>query len=163
LLELRHAQAQREPWQSLIAQEVLGDAELASTVRLCGVRQIVAFALEAFIGDIKRVAEPKKPVKYCGLDPAFDDSVETEWSGAIGGHGNKYVRCLLIEAAHSILRGSQSPLAKWGKWLLPRKGEISLVVAATPRRLTVAVCHLMNGRWTRWRKLTAAWPVRSPG
>jgi hypothetical protein len=148
LLELRHAQEQRERWHSLIAQEVLADAELASTVRLCGVREIVAFALGAFIGDIKRFAEPKKLVKYCGLDPAFDDSGESEWSGGIGGHGNKYLRGLLIEAAHSILRCSQSPLAKWGKRLLARKGEIRLVVAAMARRLAVAVWYLMNGRWT---------------
>ena len=148
LLELRHAEEQRERWHSLIAQEVLADAELASTVRLCGVREIVAFALGAFIGDIKRFAEPKKLVKYCGLDPAFDDSGEGEWGGGIGGHGNKYLRGLLIEAAHSILRGSESPLAKWGKRLLARKGEINLVVAAMARRLRVAVWYLMNGRWT---------------
>jgi transposase len=148
LLELRQAQEQRERWQSLIAQEVLADAELASTVRLCGVREIVAFALGAFIGDIQRFAQPKKLVKYCGLDPAFDDSGESEWSGGIGGHGNQYLRGLLIEAAHSILRCSETPLAKWGKRLLARKGEINLVVAAMARKLAVAVWYLMNGRWT---------------
>jgi transposase len=148
LLELRHAQEQRERWHSLIAQEVLADAQLASTVRLCGVREIVAFALGAFIGDIRRFAEPKKLVKYCGLDPAFDDSGESEWSGGIGGHGNSYLRGLLIEAAHSILRCSDTPLAKWGKRPLARKGKINLVVAAMARRLTVAVWYLMNGRWT---------------
>jgi len=148
LLELRHAEEQRERWHSLIAQEVLADVELASTVRLCGVREIVAFALGAFIGDIQRFAEPKKLVNYCGLDPAFDDSGESEWSGGIGGHGNQYLRGLLIEAAHSILRCSETPLAKWGKRLLARKGEINLVVAAMARKLAVAVWYLMNGRWT---------------
>ena len=148
LLELRHAEEQRERWHSLIAQEVLADAGLASTVRLCGVREIVAFALGAFIGDIQRLAEPKKLVKYCGLDPAFDDSGEDEWSGGIGGHGNQYLRCLLVEAAHSILRCSDTPLAQWGKRLLARKGEINLVVAAMARKLTVAVWYLMSGRWT---------------
>ena len=117
-------------------------------VRRCGVREIVAFALGAFIGDIQRFAEPKKLVKYCGLDPAFDESGEGEWSGGIGGHGNQYLRCLLIEAAHSILRCSETPLAKWGKRLLARKGEINLVAAAMARKLAVAVWYLMNGRWT---------------
>jgi transposase len=148
LLELRHANQQRQHWRTLIAQEVLDDAQLLSLVRLCGVREMVAFALGAFIGDIQRFAEPKKLVKYVGLDPAFDDSGQSTWSGGIGGHGNKYLRCLLIEAAQSILRCSQTPLAQWGKRLLGRKGNLNLAVAAVARKLTVAVWYLFKGRWT---------------
>src|SRR5215471_9683507 len=37
LLELRQADQQRSRWRSLIAQEVLGDPQLLSIVRLCGV------------------------------------------------------------------------------------------------------------------------------
>jgi transposase len=148
LMELRHAEEQRQHWRSLIAQEVLADPALLSIVRLCGVRDMVAFALAAFIGDIHRFGSPKKLVKYMGLNPAFDDSGEGEWSGGIGGHGRSDVRALLIEAAHSILRSSKTDLAKWGKKLLARKGEINLVVAAIARKLTVAVWYLLMGRWT---------------
>jgi transposase len=148
LLELRHADQQRAHWRSLIAQEVLADPQLLSIVRLCGVREMVAFALGAFIGDIKRFASPKKLVKYVGLNPAFDDSGESAWSGGIGGHGNKYLRCLLIEGAQAILRCAKTPLAQWGKKLLARKGSRNLAVAATARRLTVALWYLMMGRWT---------------
>jgi len=148
LMELRHADEQRQHWRSLIAQEVLSDPMLLSLVRLCGVREIVAFALGAFIGDINRFADPKKLVKYVGLNPAFDDSGEARWSGGIGGHGNKHLRCLLIEGAQAILRCSNTPLAKWGKRLLARKGQINLVVAAMARKLTVAVWYLLMGRWT---------------
>ena|SRR5689334_10288531 len=148
LLELRQADQQRQRWRSLIAQEVLTDPELLAMVRLCGVREMVAFALGAFIGDIKRFTEPKKLVKYIGLNPAFDDSGQSQWSGGIGGHGNKYLRCLLIEAAHAILRSGKAPLAQWGKKLLGRKGQINLAVAAMARKLAVAVWYLMMGRWT---------------
>ena len=148
LLELRHAEEQRQHWRRLIAQEVLTDPQLLSIVRLCGVREMVAFALGALIGDIRRFADPKKLVKYVGLNPAFDDSGATQWSGGIGGHGRKDLRGLLIEAAQAILRSSQTPLAQWGKKLLARKGQINLVVAAMARKLTVAVWYLMMGRWT---------------
>lgn len=148
LMELRHADEQRQHWRSLIAQEVLTDPQMLSIVRLCGVREMIAFALSAFIGDIKRFAKPGKLVKYVGLNPAFDDSGEGKWSGGIGGHGRSDLRTLLIEAAHSILRCSKTDLAKWGKKLLGRKGEINLVVAAVARKLTVAVWYLMMGRWT---------------
>jgi len=148
LLELRHSAAQRNHWRSFIAQEVLGDAQLLSIVRLCGVREMIAFALGAFIGDIKRFAHPKKLVKYLGLNPAFDDSGNAEWSGGIGGHGRKDVRCLLIEGAQAVLRHSQTPLAHWGKKLLARKGKRNLVVAAIARKMAVAVWYLLMGRWT---------------
>jgi len=148
LLELRHAEQQRQHWRSLIAQEVLGDPQLLSIVRLCGVREMVAFALGAFLGDIRRFADPKKLVKYVGLNPAFDDSGQSQWSGGIGGHGRQDLRGLLIEGAQAILRCSQTPLAQWGKKLLARKGSINLVVAAMARKLTVAVWYLMMGRWT---------------
>src|ERR1039457_3399445 len=121
LMELRHADEQRSHWRSLIAQEVLSDPQLLSMVRLCGVREMVAFALGSIIGDIHRFASPKKLVKYIGLNPAFDDSGEGKWSGGIAGHGRKDLRGLLIESAQAILRSSH-PLAKWGKKLLARKG-----------------------------------------
>lgn len=148
LKECEHADWQREHWTSLMAQEVLQDPELLSIVRLSGVRTIVAFAVGAIVGDIKRFASPKKLVKYVGLDPAFDDSGESEWSGGIGGHGRSDLRVLLMEAAQAILRGSKTPLAQWGKKLLARKGAINLVVAAMARKLTVALWYLLMGRWT---------------
>ena len=155
LMELRHAEEQRQHWRSLIAQEVLSDPQLLSIVRLCGVREMVAFALGAFIGDIQRFAKPGQLVKYIGLNPAFDDSGEGHWSGGLGGHGRKDLRCLLIEAAQAILRCSQTPLAQWGKKLLARKGRVNLVVAALARKLTVAVWYLMMGRWTPLEEIDA--------
>lgn len=148
LLELHHADQQRQHWRSLITQEVLSDSQLLSMVRLYGVREITAFAMGAFIGDIKRFASPAKLVKYVGLNPAFDDSGEGKWSGGIGDHGRSDLRSLLVEGAQAILRTSQSPLAQWGRKLLGRKGEIKLVVAAVARKLTVAIWYLLMGRWT---------------
>lgn len=147
LLELGHADAQRKHWRSLIAQEVISDPDLLSIVRLAGVRDMVAFALGAIVGDIKRFADSKKLVKYVGLNPAFDESGEGKWEGGIGGHGRKDLRCLLIEAAQAILRSKQD-LAKWGKKLFARKGSLNLAVAAVARKLTVAIWYLMMGRWT---------------
>ena len=160
LMQLRHAEQQRAHWRSLIAQEVLADPQLLAIVRLCGVRDMIAFALGALIGDIQRFKNPKKLVKYIGLNPAFDDSGQDQWSGGIGGHGRKDLRCLLIEGAQAILRCSQTPLAKWGKRLLARTGQINLVVAAMARRLTVAVWYLMMGRWTQLEEVDARLAIK---
>jgi transposase len=154
LMELRHADEQRAHWRSLIAQEVLADPQLLSLVRLCGVREMVAFALGALIGDIHRFADPKKLVKYIGLNPAFDDSGAGTWHGGIAGHGRKDLRGLLIESAQAILR-SQHPLAKWGRKLLRRKGSVNLTVGAMARKLAVAIWYLMMGRWTPVEEIDA--------
>ena len=147
LLELNHAEQQRDHWGSLMAQEVLSDPLLLSMTRLCGVRDVIAFSLGAILGDIKRFASPKKLVAYVGLNPAFDDSGEGTWRGGIGGHGRRDLRSLMIESAQSIIR-SNHPLAKWAKKLMARKGSIKLAVAAVARRLAVAIWYLMMGRWT---------------
>ena len=156
LAELRHAHQQRQHWHSLIAQEVLAEPKLLCLVRLCGVREITAFALAAFIGDIQRFADPKKLVKYVGLNPAFDDSGTSTWSGGIGGHGHKLLRSLLIEGAQAILRSGKTPLARWGKKLLATKGSVNLAAAAIARKLTVAVWYLMSGRWSVLEQLEPA-------
>ena len=152
ILELRHAEEQREHWRSLIAQEVLNDPLLLSMVRLCGVRDQIAFALGAIIGDINRFDNPRKLVGYVGLNPAFDDSGENEWRGGIGGHGRKDLRSLLIESAQAILR-SNDPLGTWGRKLLAKKGSYNLAVAAVARRLTVSIWYLMMGRWAPFQEL----------
>ena len=148
LMELHHAHQQRQQWHSLISQEVLSDPQLLSMVRLYGVREIVAFAMGAFIGDIKRFATPAKLVKYVGLNPSFDDSGEGKWRGGLGANGRSDLRSLLVEGAQTVLRTSQSPLAHWGRRLLARKSEVKLVIAAVARKLTVAIWYLLMGRWT---------------
>jgi transposase len=148
LQDLEHAETQRKKWRSLIAQEVLNDPALLNLVRLCGIREMTAFALGAFIGDIRRFENPKKLVKYAGLNPAFDDSGNERWSGGIGGHGNKHLRGLLIEGAHAILRCGTTDLAKWGKKLLARKSQVNIAVAAIARKLAVAAWYTLSGRTT---------------
>lgn len=160
LEEVRHSNQQRQQWRSLIAQEVLSDPDLLALVRLCGVREMVAFTLGAFVGDIGRFNHPKKLVKYAGLNPAFDDSGNSQWSGGIGGHGNQYLRCMLIEGAQSILRCSKTPLAKWGKELLARKGALNLVVCAMARKLAVAAWYLMMGRWTTLEEIDSGLSIK---
>jgi len=147
LMELSHAEQQRKHWRSLIAQEVAADPQLLSLVRLCGIRDLVAFALGALIGDINRFASPGSLVKYVGLNPAFDDSGAGQWSGGIGGHGRKDLRGLLVQSAQAILR-SREPLAKWGHHLAARIGSVNLAAAAVARKLTVAVWYLLMGKST---------------
>jgi len=160
LMQLRHAEEQRVHWRSLITQEVMADEQLLAIMRLCGVRHIIAFALGALVGDIKRFANPKKLVKYVGLNPAFDDSGQSRWSGGIGGHGRQDLRSLLMQGAQAILRLGSTPLGKWGRKILATKGHYNIAVAAVARRLTVAVWYLMMGRWTPLQEIDSRLQIK---
>jgi transposase len=148
MLEVQAASQQRQHWQRVIATEVLADPLLLSLTRLCGVRDIVAFACGALIGDINRFARPKSLVNYLGLNPRFDDSGNDSWSGGVGGRGRRDLRALLTESAQSVLRSSAA-LGDWGRRLLASKKCYNLAVAAVARKLAVAIWYLMKGKWDK--------------
>lgn len=133
---------------------MLGDPQLLCLVRLCGVRETVAFDLGALIGDIQRFSEPRKLVNYIELNLAFDDSGENKWTGGIQGHGRKDLRSLLIESAHAILR-SKHPLAKWGKSFWHARPQSNLTAGTVAPKLTVAVWYLLMCRWTPLEEIDA--------
>jgi transposase len=159
MLEVQAASQQRRHWEQSIAAEVLADPLLLSLTRLCGVRDIVAFALGAIVGDITRFARPKSLIKFLGLHPAFDQSGQNNWSGGVGLHGRQDVRSLLIESAQAILR-ADTPLSQWGRKLLARKSSYNLAVAAVARKLAVAIWYLMKGKWERVQNLDRALTIK---
>ena len=54
------------------------------------------------------------------------------------------------------MRCSRNALAQRGRKLLARKSSVNLAVCAMARRLTVAVWHVMKGRWTTVQEIQAA-------
>lgn len=145
LLELDHHIELEGRLASLAAQQVLQDPKLLELTRLCGIRDVIAFAIGAIVGDINRFKSPKSLVKYAGLNPAFDDSGKGTWSGGIKGHGRQDLRSLLIEAGHALLRSPNHPNSDWGRKLLGRKGEVPIAVAALARKLVVQVWYSLKG------------------
>jgi len=145
LLDLEYHIELERRLASLVAQQVLQDPKLLELTRLTGIRDVIAFAIGAIVGDINRFKSPKSLVKFVGLNPAFDDSGKGTKSGGIKGHGRKDLRALLIEAGHALLRSPNHPNSDWGRKLLGRKGEVSLVVAALARKLITQVWHSLMG------------------
>lgn len=66
-----------------------------------GVRLLVAGGVVAEIGDLKRFDHPRKFMSYLGLVPSENSSGGKRRVGAITKAGNKRVRRLLTEGAHS--------------------------------------------------------------
>jgi transposase len=139
------AEARRKRFRARIAEEVASDpADILGMVRLMGIREQVAFALAAFIGNIGRFATPKKLVAFFGLNPRVSRSGINGGTGPLSGYGRSDVRVLLIQSAHSILRYGQGATHRWAVALKMRKGT-NIAVAALARKLTVSIWYLLKG------------------
>jgi len=66
-----------------------------------GVRQIIAVGMAAEIGDLTRFDHPRKLMSYLGLVPSEHSTGDTRRQGGLTKAGNKRVRRLLTEGAHS--------------------------------------------------------------
>ena len=147
--QLWQTEARRKRLEKLMVELLLERPEWAKTWRLMGVRHIVAFALMAMIGDIKRFPNAKKLVGYFGLSPSkvqSGNNVKGREKG-MGNTGRGDVRALLVQAAQNEMTQKSSPLHRWG-WKLTMKKNKNVAVAAVARKLTTAIWHLLQGHFT---------------
>ena len=153
--DLWRAEEQRKKWRTLIAEEVVQDSALLELTRLIGIRDVLAFAIGAIVGDVKRFANPKKLVAYVGLNGSVQQSGNSCKEGGLKKHGRKDLRALIVQAAHCIMRQKDHPLRNWGVKLLCRKSKMNIAVVAVARKLMVAVWYLMQGRFSKVEALDA--------
>jgi transposase len=137
----------RSHYHAMIADEVAKDPAVLKMMRLLGVRNIVAFAVAAFVGDITRFSNAKKLVAYFGLNPSVSRSGEKGGTGPLAHCGRSDVRSLLVQAAQSILRYGSDETHKWAVTLKMRKGA-NVAVCALARKLVVAIWYLLSGHFT---------------
>lgn len=108
-------------------QEVLAlsredeDVQLLQTID--GVGPNTALAFKAEIDDPKRFADSKNVAAYIGLTPSQYSSGEIQRQGGISKKGSQRLRCLLVEAATTLLLRckSWSKLKAWGMKLAKKK------------------------------------------
>jgi transposase len=144
LRDYQQAEVRRKRWRAVMAQELAGNPQMRKLIRLLGVRTRVAFALVAFIGDIRRFATHRKLVAYFGLNPYVSRSGKGGGNGGLAKCGRSDVRTLLIQAAQAALRYGHASVHRWALALKMRKGK-PIAVAALARKIVVAVWYLLNG------------------
>lgn len=108
-----------------------------------GVGPVTALAYMATIDDPHRFKQSRQVGSYLGLVPSVYQSGETCHYGRITKHGDRMLRCYLVEAANSILGVSKkwSWLKAWGGRVQKRSGPQKARVAVA-RRLAI-VLHRM--------------------
>lgn len=150
--DLRYATEKRKKFRSIMAQDILSDAQGIKLVRIFGIRHITAYALMAIIGDINRFSNPKKLVAYIGLNPQTKQSGKTDKSSGMSRHGRRDLRSLLVESAHTIFNNQNNPLYKWAWKLEYRKGKNASVIAVA-RKIVVSIWYLLKGMYTNLEEI----------
>jgi len=101
---------------------------------LPGVGLLIATALVAFIGDLRRFRSARHFASYLGLVPKERSSGSFRRLGRISKRGDVYLRCLLIHGARSALRAASTKaqpdrLRSWALRLREKHGYNKAAVA----------------------------------
>ena len=143
LLRILDAVAQE---QAKLAELINADAYGRDGVKLLmtlpGVGAVIAQAMMAAIGDIRRFESPLKLACYFGLIPSVHQSAERAYHGKITKQGNGNVRWLLVEAAHHASR-HPGPLGHQFQRIARKKG-VNVARVAIARKLAVLAWHLLT-------------------
>jgi transposase len=83
-----------------LARSALADESIKLLMTIPGIHMIVALAIKAAIGDVKRFARPQKLASYLGLNPSVRQSGPgPTYHGRITKQGRGHARGMLVEAA----------------------------------------------------------------
>lgn len=121
-------------------------AKLLQTID--GVGPVTALAFVAEIDDPKRFEDSKDVAAYIGLTPTQYSSGEIQRQGGISKKGSKHTRCLLVEAATTLLTRCQvwSKLKAWGLKLMRKIGKKKAIIAVARKLAVIMHTMLITGK-----------------
>lgn len=123
--------------RSLLKDDPLAD--LLQTIP--GVGKLAAFLLLAEMGPISRFPSPEKLCSYAGIIPSLHQSGQVRYSGSITKQGNKFIRWILVEAAHVAVR--KDPALSHFYHRIKRKKGTHKATVAVARKLLTYVYHIL--------------------
>ncbi len=113
-----------------------------------GVGAVVASAFVCAVDDAQRFDGPHQLEAYLGLVPSESSSGEKQHKGHITKAGNRRVRCLLVQAALSILRLKKpetAHLRQWADRIAGRRGRRVAVVALARKLAGILFAMMRDG------------------
>jgi transposase len=119
-----------------------------------GIGPVTVSAYIATIDDPQRFAHSEQVGAYIGLVPSVYQSGDTEYRGRITKEGDRLLRWLLVEAAHSLLTHTRRDCAlkRWGLRLAEQKG-VGKARVAVARKLAVILHRLwITGESFDWQR-----------
>jgi transposase len=109
-----------------------------------GVGALTAVTYILTLEEKGRFKKSRQAGAYLGLVPRQQASGEQQPQLGITHAGDRYLRTLLVECAHRVMRGKESDLRRFGERLTARggKNQKKRAVVAVARKLAVLLHHL---------------------
>lgn len=152
LLALEFAETMRSRCLARIEKIVAETPAMRRAMTVLGVGVVNAFVLMSFVENIERFENPKRLVRYVGLNPRVCDSGDFEGRHALPRRGRGDLRALLVEAANNALRHGREPMHRWARRKVAAGKPRNLVLCALARKMVVALWHALMGHPVPWRE-----------
>jgi len=146
--DYEHAIRQRDACEVKIKEHVAASEDMRRIMQVLGIRFIVAFALLAFIEDIRRFETAKSLVRYIGFNPSECSSGTKEGRHDMSRFGRHDLKGLMIQGAQAAMRTGKGNMHKWARHLCVSGKNRNLATCALARKMTVYVWHILMGHPT---------------
>ena len=127
-----------------IAVLAVEDPQVRLLMTMTGVGYFTAMLLLAEIGDIDRFSSDKRLASWAGLAPSVRQSGEKIRIGGVGGPGNKRVRWVMVQCAHSACRFDPRFRSFYERYSKRKSGK-KAVVAVAHEMIRIVFYMLRNG------------------
>ena len=146
LEEYEHVSKRRDKYYREIVRIVSGNSDMIRVMQSPGIGVVTAFALVAFVEDVRRFETAKKLVAYIGVNPRVNASGEDRGPDAMTTFGNKVLKGLFIQVGQSLLRRKTSHgVTRWARAKVAAgKPYLKMCVAAANKSVTYA-WHILMG------------------
>ena len=146
LEEYDHVSKRRDKYYREIVRIVSGNSDMIRVMQSPGIGVVTAFALVAFVEDVRRFETAKKLVAYIGVNPRVNASGEDRGPDAMTTFGNKVLKGLFIQVGQSLLRRKTSHgVTRWARAKVAAgKPYLKMCVAAANKSVTYA-WHILMG------------------
>ena len=107
-----------------------------------GVGLLTSLAVVHVLDPVSRFDRARRVAAYCGLDPKERSSGDTQRFGHISKQGNRLLRFLLIEAAHTAIRDDDELRGFY--FHLTAKKNSSIAIVAVARKLVLRLYRMLR-------------------
>lgn len=139
---LNSVQAEIDQFDRRLAELAWRDERVKLLMTIPGVSIVVAQAIVAAFGDIRRFTSPDSAASYLGLAPSTRQSANSVHHGPITKRGNSTARCMLVQAAQQYAR-QPGPLGHFFQRIKRRKCH-NVAVVATARKLAIIAWRILS-------------------
>jgi transposase len=126
---LKQLDTQISEVDSWLKQQAQGDSKVSLLRTHPGLGLLTSLGLVHLLDPVTRFSNSRKVVAYLGLDPMQRSSAERKRYLGISKEGSRWIRYLLIEAAHTAVKYDQG-LKQLYLRLMKRRGKHKAIVAA---------------------------------